>query len=161
MTGGYIERMRSPHGVTASFTLLLAACVIAPTPEDELAAADDIVRQWVAAIVVDSEAERGYQLLHPEMRDAIPLDRYLEAIGGFQDATLEWHVLPGTDRAPSDDGVHFAVEVRVEGGSTALPPNLIGVHVMEQLIDEFGIHTGIGVGVKSDDAGLGIWWPDP
>ena len=154
--------MRPPRGVTFPFiTLLLAACVIAPTPEEELAAADRIVREWVAAVVAGSEAERGYQLLHPELRDAIPLDRYLEAIGGFQGATLEWHVLPGTDRAPSDVGVHFAVEVRVEGGSAALPPNLIGAHVIEPLFDEFGRDTGIGVGVKSDDAGFGIWWPSP
>ena len=154
--------MRAPSRVAGPvIMLLLTACVTAPTPEEELAAADRIVREWVAAIVVDSDAERGYQLLHPEIRDAIPLDQYLEAIGGYHDASLDWRVLPGTDRAPSDVGVHFAFEVRVEGGSTALPPNLIGVHVIEPLFDEFGIDTGIGVGVKSDDVGFGIWWPSP
>ena len=152
--------MRAPRRVIVPFiTLLLAGCLIAPTPEEELAAADRIVREWVATVVAGSEAERGYQLLHPELRDAIPLDRYLEAIGGFQDATLEWHVLPGTYRESSDDADVFFAEVRVDGGSAALPADLIGVHVMQQLFDEFGVDTGIEVAVKSDDTGTGIWWP--
>ena len=146
--------------IIVPFMALLAACVIDRTPEEELAAADGLVREWVAAVVIASDEERGYQLLHPTIRDAISLDQYLDAIGGFQDASLEWHVLPGTNRDP--DVVDFyAVEVRVEGGSAALPANLIGVHVIEPLFDEFGVDTGIGVGVKSDDVGFGIWWPSP
>ena len=154
--------MRAPSRVAGPvITLLLAACVTAPTPEEELAAAERIVREFVAAVVVASEEERGYQLLHPAIRDGLSLDEYLDAIGGYHDASLEWHVLPGTDRDSSDAGDFYAVEVRVEGGSASLPANLIGVHLIEPLIDEFGIDTGIGVGVKSDDVGFGIWWPSP
>lgn len=147
------------RATVVAITLFLGACLIAPTPEEELAAADRIVRDWVAAVVAGSEAERGYPLLHPEVRDEVSLDRYLEGIGGFQGATLEWSVLPGTDRDGSEVVGFFVVAVRVEGGSGALPADLIGLHLIQPLIDEYGRDAGIAVIVKSDDAGVGIWWP--
>jgi len=146
-------------GTVVAITLLLGACLIGRTPEEELAAADRIVQDWVAAVVAGSEEERGYQLLHPEVRDQVSLDRYLEAIGGFQGATLEWNVLPGTDRDGSDVVDFFVVGVRVVGGSAALPADLIGLHLIQPWIDEYGRDAGIGVIVKSDDSGVGIWWP--
>jgi len=152
--------MRAPPRVTGSFiALLLAACLVAPTPEEELAAADRMVRDWFAAVAVDSEPERGYPLLHPEVRDAITLDQYLDGIGGFQGAAMEWSVLPGTDRDSSEAVDLYVVRVRVEGGSTALPAGLIGLHLIQPLIDEYGRDAGIAVTVKSDDVGRGIWWP--
>ena len=140
-------------------TLLLSECLTGPTLEEELAAADGLVRDWVAAVAGGSEAERGYQLLHPEVSGAIARDRYLEAIGGFQGAALEWQVLPGTDRDGSEVVEFFVVAVRVEGGSAALPADLIGIHLIQPLIDEYGRDAGIEVAVKSDDIGRGIWWP--
>jgi hypothetical protein len=87
-----------------------------------------------------------------------PPQEYAEAIGDFKGETLEWQVLPGTDRDASEVAAFFVVGVRVGSGSAALPADLVTLRLIQPLIVD-GQDEGIAVIVRSDDAGSGIWVP--
>jgi hypothetical protein len=155
--------MRAPLTVTIlAVALLLGACIFGLDPEEErqgrLAAADRVVRDWMTEVVVGSDARRGYDLLHPAVRDAISLDRYVEAIGDFNAEDLEWQILSQTDRESSEVVDFFVVRVGVAGGSAALPADLEHLHLIQPLVED-GQEIGIAVVVRSDSAGVGIGTP--